>query len=338
MRPFRRWGRALAGAGVAALFIALLARRMDWMEVRQVLAGARWAPLALGLFALAGDMGARAARWCWMLRAAQPDLPLASCLRPFLGSLALNNTMPLRAGDVVRVFGFRRTLRAPAARVVGTLMLERVLDLLVLLAILFVGMLGAPPGTFPRPFRVLAGLAGLLGLTGLLAITLLPGRITSLLQRLVARAVGSRSWAPQAFQGVAQMTSALALLRSPGRAARLLGLSLLAWLLEGALFASVAWSLHIQVSWPAPWLSLGAATLATLLPSSPGYVGTFDYFAMLGLTAYGTGRNAAAAFALLAHLMLWLPVTLAGLVALLLGRPAGVPATLRPDPLRADPA
>jgi uncharacterized membrane protein YbhN (UPF0104 family) len=220
--------------------------------------------------------------------------------------------------------------------VVGTLVLERVLDLLVLLAILFLGMLGAR-GTFPRPFVVVAGLAGLGGLAGLLAITLVPDRITGLVQRLVARLFGPRSWAPRASHAVAQMTAALALLRSPGRAARLLGLSLLAWLLEGAVFACVAWSLHIQVTWAAPWLSLGAATLATLLPSSPGYVGTFDYFAMLGLTAYGAGRTAAAAFALLAHLMLWLPVTLAGLVALLLGRPAGVPTALRPDPLRADP-
>jgi uncharacterized protein (TIRG00374 family) len=331
-----RWGRAVAGLLVAALFLSLLARRVDWLEVRQVLAGVEWVPLALGLVALAADMGARITRWWLMLRVAQPDLPLASCIRPYLGSLALNNTVPLRAGDVVRIFGFRRTLRAPTAHVVGTVVLERMLDLLVLLAILFAGVLGTS-GIFPRPFVLVAGVAGVVAVALLLAMTLLPGQITRLIQRVVAGLFSRRSWAPKASRAVAQMTESLALLRSPKRAFGLLGVSCLAWALEGAVFASVARSLHIQVPWPAPWLSLSAATLATLLPSSPGYVGTFDYFGTLGLTAYGAPQAAAAAFALLVHLVLWLPITAVGMIALVWSGSRTPAAELRHEPLGADP-
>jgi glycosyltransferase 2 family protein len=307
----RRWWRTVAGLAVAALFVMLLARRVDWLDVRRVLAGADWRPLALALVALGGDMAARITRWWWMVRAVEPGLPLASCVRPFLGSLALNNTVPLRAGDVLRVFGFRRALRAPTAHLVGTLVLERMLDLLMLLAILLIGVLGTS-GVFPRP-------------------------ITRVIQQLVARLFARRSWLPAVTMAVTQLTGALALLRSASRALRLLGLTLLAWLLEGAVFACVMWSLHIQVPWPAPWLSLGAATLATLLPSSPGYVGTFDYFAALGVTAYGATAATSAAFALLTHLVLWLPVTAAGLLALLVGRSRAVAST-GAQPLHADPA
>jgi glycosyltransferase 2 family protein len=133
-----------------------------------------------------------------------------------------------------------------------------------------------------------------------------------------------------------QLTASLALLRSPGRAARLLGLSLVAWLLEGAVFACVVWSLHLPVAWPAPWLSLAAATLATLLPSSPGYVGTFDYFASVGLRAYGAPAAGATAFALLTHLMLWLPITIAGLLALLLSRGATTRGSVSRSALESD--
>jgi glycosyltransferase 2 family protein len=332
---FRRWGRALAGFAIAALFLTLLARRVDWPEVRQVLAGAAWLPLALGLAALAGDMCARIYRWCSMLRAVEPDLPFKTCVRPFLGSLALNNTVPLRAGDVVRVFGFRQTLRAPTAHVVGTLVLERILDLLVLLAILLLGVSGTS-GVFPSAFILVAWVVGAVALVSLLAITLFPGAIAGLAQRLVAMLFARRSWAPAAARAVGQLTDSLALLRSPPRALRLLGLSMLAWILEGAVFACVAWSLHIQVPWPAPWLSLGSGTLATLLPSSPGYVGTFDYFASLGLTAYGASPAAAAAFALLAHLMLWLPVTIGGFLALAFGRSGGRRPAVA-EPLSVDP-
>jgi uncharacterized protein (TIRG00374 family) len=301
------------------VFVALLARSIDGHEVRRVLAGATWPPLVLAVLALAADMGARITRWWLMLRPAQPDLPWISCARPFLGSLALNNTVPLRAGDVVRVFGFRRTLQAPTAHVVGTLLLERMLDLLVLLAILSLSVLGTT-GAFPRAFFILAYVAGAVCVAALLAITLVPRSISRAVQWVVSRLFAGRRWAASLNQIVDQLTQSLALLRSPLRASRLLGLSLVAWLLEGAVFACVLQSLQIGVPWPAAWLSLAAATLATLLPSSPGYVGTFDYFGSLGLTAYGAPPAAAAAFAVLAHLVLWLPVTLAGLCLLLLGR------------------
>ena len=330
MRVGRRWIRAVLGLVVAGVFVALLARRVDWTEVRAVLAQADPWPLALALAALAADMTARIVRWWWMLRAAAPDLPLRSCVRPFLGSLALNNTVPLRAGDVVRVVGFRQALQAPMAHVGGTLVLERLLDLLVLLAILFAALAGAP-GALPRGFLVAAALAGAGALAALLGLTLFPGAITALASRVLARLLPER-WVAAASRVVGQVAAALALLRSPGRAARVVGLSLLAWLLEGAVFACVAWSLHVGVAWPARWLSLGAATLATLLPSSPGYVGTFDWFARLGLTAYGAATAGATAFALLTHLVLWLPVTLAGLAALVATGPAALRGPLRSEP------
>jgi uncharacterized membrane protein YbhN (UPF0104 family) len=92
----------------------------------------------------------------------------------------------------------------------------------------------------------------------------------------------------------------------------------------------------MNVPWAAPWLSLGAATLATLLPSSPGYVGTFDYFATLGFTAYGASAALATAVALLTHVLLWLPVTVAGFIALIVGRSARRSAELRPDSVGSD--
>lgn len=318
--------RAIAGLVVAGVFVFLLARRVEWSGVRRALAGASLWPLALGLVALAADMAARITRWWWMLRAAEPELPLASCVRPFLGSLALNNTVPLRAGDVVRAVGFRRALGAPVAHVAGTLVLERLLDLLVLLAILLAGVAGTR-GVFPHAFLVAAGGAGALALAALLALTFLPGPITSVIRRTMTRFFRGRPWLPAMSRAVDQIAAALALLRSPGRAARLLGMSLVAWLLEGLVFACAAWSLGLGVPWPAPWLALGAATLATLLPSSPGYVGTFDYFASLALSAYGAPAAGAAAFALITHLMLWAPVTVAGFAALAAMRESAAPST-----------
>lgn len=50
-------------------------------------------------------------------------------------------------------------------------------------------------------------------------------------------------------------------------------------------------------------------TLSTLLSSTPGYIGTFHYFVVPATELFGN-TAAAAAFALLAHLALWIPATI----------------------------
>ena len=81
---------------------------------------------------------------------------------------------------------------------------------------------------------------------------------------------------------------------------------------RGAVFVAVAHALATPVAAAGPWFALATGTLATLLPGSPGHVGTFDWFAMLGLVAYGAPRAAATAHALLVHVVLWLPPTVIG--------------------------
>jgi uncharacterized membrane protein YbhN (UPF0104 family) len=63
---------------------------------------------------------------------------------------------------------------------------------------------------------------------------------------------------------------------------------------------------------------LPVGTLATVIPSTPGYAGTFDFFTARAMTASGNAAAAATAFALLVHVLLWLPPTIAGGIYLLL--------------------
>ena len=97
----------------------------------------------------------------------------------------------------------------------------------------------------------------------------------------------------------------------------LLGLSVAAWACEGAVFAIVAAAIRAGAEPMGPWFSLAAGTLATAIPSAPGYVGTFDWFAAQGLEAYGAPPQRAVAFALTVHAVLWVPLTVAGLFCLL---------------------
>jgi uncharacterized protein (TIRG00374 family) len=307
-------GKFLKAAGGAAFGLLLLyatVRHVEWARVREAWENASVPLIVLGLASLAAGFTVRIIRWWWMLRALDDTLPLANCARPFLASLAINNTVPLRAGDVFRAVGFRAELRVPPAEVLSTLVVERVLDMFALLTVFFVGLLGVARGAVPPAF-VTAGLALFACcFAGLLVLVLAPSLVQRLVAFVLARA-GTRPFAVRASAVAGQFFTALTRILTPVRALQLIVFSAVAWGFEGGMYAAVAAALHAGGSPSAPWFALSTGTLATLLPSSPGYVGTFDYFAILGLVSYGVVRATAAAVALLVHVMLWLPPTLVG--------------------------
>lgn len=304
--------RLLLGLAVAATFLGLTLFRLEWHAVRTAIVEARPGPLLLGLASLTAGFSIRILRWWWMLRILEPGLPLRNCARPLLISFAINNTVPLRAGDLLRTVGFRHELRSPPMRILGTLVIERLLDLFTLLAFFFVGVLSVAAGAFPPSlFRASMAMAAccLLSLT---AFILWPDQLRQGLTWLSAGPWVSRRWSTRLDAWLAQLFETLSLLRLPKLAVQLLGLSILTWTFEGGLFACVAWSLQTSAHPMGPWFALSTGTLATLIPGSPGHLGTFDYFAMIGLIAYGAKRTTAAVFALLVHVFLWVPVTLVG--------------------------
>lgn len=309
-----RWLKPIIGLAVTAVFVWLLARGLDVAALGQAFAELSLPLLLLALVFLFAGYALRIVRWWWMLRVLEPSLPLKSCVWPFLTSIAVNNVLPFRAGDALRVFGFRRQLRSPAVRVLGTLIIERMLDLLALLGFFFVGLLGLPGGVFPETFtRIATWLAGF-SVAGLLILVL----ITPWLGRIIDRIAGHGFFARRNLSDVVaqhggHLIGALGLVRSPGRLLGLLGLSIITWGFEGAVFATVAAAVSAGVDPLGPWFALGTGTLATLIPSSPGYVGTFDYFAAQGLAAYGAAPEVSVAFALTVHAVLWFPLTAAGL-------------------------
>ncbi len=102
------------------------------------------------------------------------------------------------------------------------------------------------------------------------------------------------------------------------------------------MFATVAAGIRAGAEPMGPWFSLAAGTLATTIPSAPGHVGTFDWFAAQGLEAYGTSAEVAIAFALTVHAVLWVSTTAAGLFCLLAGgiRPPRARGSVPPVPGR----
>jgi uncharacterized protein (TIRG00374 family) len=309
-----RWLKPVIGLGVTVIFVWLLARGIDVASLGHAFAKLSLPLVVLALMFLSAGYALRIVRWWWMLRVLEPSLPLKACVWPFLTSIAVNNVLPFRAGDALRVFGFRRQLRSPAVRVLGTLIIERMLDLLALLGFFFIGLLGLPDGFFPEPFVRIATWLAAFSVAALLILVLITPWLSQIVNRIAGHGfLARRNLSDVVAKHGGHLIGSLGLVRSPGRLLGLLGLSIVTWSFEGAVFATIAAAVSAGVDPLGPWFSLGTGTLATLIPSSPGYVGTFDYFAAQGLVAYGADPEISVAFALTVHAVLWLPLTVTGL-------------------------
>jgi uncharacterized protein (TIRG00374 family) len=316
-----RRGWLVLGILLSLWLLFLMFRDADWRLLVDRLMSVDPALLGAAVMVLAADYVTRLLRWHWMLRLAGSPIDRRHCVRPFFIGFALNNLLPFRAGDIARVVGFREAIGIPGARILGTLIAERFFDLLVLMLILGIGVVFAP---VQNGFPIWAGKIALAAGAGLAILVVLVSLLTAIssdtngrpgwLRRLLGAAAGQRL-----REGIDQMLAALRLLSDAAAIMWFTLLSLAAWILEGLVFVIVAYALGLDTT--GVWLAMAAGNLGTLLPGTPGHLGTFDFFAMQGLMAYRVEHEAAAAFAVLVHVILWVPITLIGLMLVPTAKP-----------------
>jgi len=309
--------RLVLGTFLAALFLWLILRQISIGEIKRAFDGASliWVLAALGAFAV--GYSCRIERWRLMLERDNPSLKWRSCSGPLLASFAANNVLPFRAGDILRSFAFNRKLGTTSGVVITTLFVERLLDLLVVLV-----LLGTALALFGMDTNRIVGIGGKVLMAGAIAIlgALFSPRFFKpfalAMGRLVARV------APQLGHKLLDETNkgltTLEHLAKGNMMIKLVSWSLMAWLTEGCVFWCAALALPSILAPLAGWLAFPVGTLATLIPSTPGYVGTFDFFTARAMAALGNTPSSAIAYAILVHALLWLPPTLVGSLYLLL--------------------
>lgn len=298
----------VVGILISALFLYATLATIPFGRLAAVLAEARaeWIAASLGFIILAYIL--KISRWTMMLRSLGARIGFRAAAAPFLGGVALNNVLPFRAGDLIRVVAFQRFTQIPPSGQLGTLALERLMDLLVLMAILFVTLSLGPIAVLDDAAVALLRVGTIAVCAATLGFIAAPSAI-----RLIT------NWAERklprfrpAGDALLRLSQALALLSRPMLLLRIASLSLVAWLAEGGAYFAAAKALgigdHVQLA----GLALSVGTLSTLIPSSPGYVGTFHFFTSRAASALGEDLIAATAFAILIHALLWLATTLSG--------------------------
>ncbi len=320
----KRWLAPLIGLLVGGGFLYAIATNVDLLQVRNALEGAdlRW--IALAVLCVLGGYTVRTLRWWLMLRATTPRVRALACFRPFFGSFSLNNVIPLRLGDVVRAFGFTGVLGVDPWTVLGTLVTERLLDLLVLITLSLTMVTVVPGAVLPAGLQPVMQMVVILTLGAVLGLFVLNRPFRTLFASAAIRAVTARIGVLDAVRRrLLDVLVAIGTSAGLGLLPVLMLLSLIGWMFEGAVMILVMMALGLPADPAAALLGFGCGTLATMLPGPPGHFGTFHFFAIAGLTMAGIATVAATAAVVLTHFIIWATVTTTGAGLLLTGRPTG---------------
>jgi len=261
----------------------------------------RLTALAAAIAVYLAGCAARGERWLVLLRhnGAQPGRADAHSLVA-VGYLG-NNILPARAGDALRVVFLAPRANTDARTVIGTIVAERVLDLALLVG-LFVVLAFGVLGGIDVPSGRLAS-AALLGLAVVAALA------------VAAVVLWRRGHWRRAIDFLAPMGAAT--MRMRGRhGAALVAWSLLVWGLEWGAWWLTAQAAGLGLGVLDVGYLMGLATIFVLVPSGPGYVGTFDAALIFGLHALGYSGAAVLSYLLLLRFVIAVPITLLGLVAL----------------------
>jgi uncharacterized protein (TIRG00374 family) len=311
--------RALLGLLVSAVALALVLRQVDVAAAWEVLRGATPAFTAATGGCIALDLAFRVARWRGLLApvARLPAAPVAASL--LVGYLA-NNVLPARLGELVRSHHLGDRTGVSRASVLGTVVVERVVDTGALVAI-------ASAAILVLSVRGIVASAVLLGLalTGLLVAGLALALVAHRLP-FADRVLGAAGRWPAAVQVATRLRGGLAVAGRPRTMATAIGWSVCAWAATIVAFAAAGQAIGLELTWGQAALLAAGVSLVTAIPAGPGYVGTFELAAVQIAQAVGVAAEPAFALALLVHAAILAITTVGGTAAYLAtrGRPVAV--------------
>ncbi len=250
----------------------------------------------------------RCIRWTQMVPRTTRSIRVhfAVCARVLMTSLAANNILPLRIGDVMRIFTYSGDLGVSPSVILSTVILEKLLDIfvLVLMFVSTVGSIATPH------LRLIANVSLAISAIGLLILLVAARSLQPPIQRLFTRFPANpklaklEHWITLALDATGRLGVIESLL--------LLIQTIIIWTCEGMIFASAIFLLGIPTDHIGPWLAVSFANLSYLIPSSPGAIGPFELAVKTSLVNHGASMSQAAVFGLAIHAWMLVSVTGAG--------------------------
>jgi len=295
-----RW-RVAIGLIVSAACLGLLLRLVDWRQTISALGNAQVGWIAFACLLLAGCYVAFALRW-WVLLGRDPALPPRRLFAVLMMGLAINAILPLRPGDALRAYLVGRVYRGGTSRALGSIVLERMLDVATVLFIGGLVALAVPLPLFMRGALIATLLMVAAAVATVICLALFSGPLTSALDRMKT-APGGR-WAGFMARQLAEFAHALTVGGSRVHLLLAAVIGMAGWAAYSAAMIACCGALGVPSPVIGGLLMTAATNLGGMIPSSPGSIGIYHALAVLALAVTGTSQELALAVALISHALI----------------------------------
>lgn len=299
---------------ISFLFLYFAFRNVDFSGVMEIAKTVNLPLLLIGVALQFCSFFLRAYRW-QMLLSPMKTVNYQSSYQVLMISYAANNVIPLRAGDVLRAVLIGKKENISKVSSFSTVLLERISDGLTVLLFLFIGLsFLSSDAAFLDQIKIMS----LLVFTAAIIFIVVLNVFQEKLIKFVVALVEKRSPKVSSILGslLTNFLVAFQVVNSLAVVAKITAISLIVWSLEASLFSfgamafGIGWNEAVLIG----IVTVAIVNLGIMIPSSPGYIGTFQFFAILSLGLFAVSPELAASYSLVVHLAQYLPITLVGLV------------------------
>jgi uncharacterized protein (TIRG00374 family) len=308
-KSFLSW-RTFVSFGLAIAIIAFVFRGMDidlndsWRQIRQA---NPWLFLgALAVYYM--TFAIRAVRWSNMLGEAGINRENGYQMPKFPGMYQIivlswfaNSVLPARLGDAYRSYLIKQRAKASFGVSFGTILAERLIDLVILVTVLLGSGLIVFGTQTPDKAEQAFFLGGGVVVAGVIGVTAF-----WFFRESIERVLPSRIM-PHYRKVRDGLFTALA------RPIRPSVISVLLWLCDGLRVYLVAWSLGFHISYPAGIMVALISALVSIIPFTPAGLGFVEGFMVTALTQIGVPASTAAAIALLDRVITYVSLIVIGI-------------------------
>jgi uncharacterized protein (TIRG00374 family) len=309
MKRLRLW----FGILISILCLGLSLKDVRFADVWEALQGANYVFVVVTVLMTAVGLFGRALRW-QLLFYPTKDLPLSKVFAVLNIGYLLMNVLPARLGDVARAILLGELTGVSKARALSTIVVERVTDVLVILLFLASVVLFVPVPEWAAQSAMLVGV----GFVGLAVVLVVLARQRERGLALLHRLAGLAPFLNResVWKVVHSLLDGLDILRYWRPAGQLLIGSILIWFLGLIQFHSVILAFDLQVPVAATVFIMCITALGMTVPSSPGYIGVWEYIIILGLSLFGVDKSHALSYALVLHFSVYMTTTAMGVFSL----------------------
>ena len=304
-----RTGYILIGVLLSGAFLWLAFRDVSLPQLSTILNQVDWRFILLALtMSVAGTL-ARSLRWRLLYHPHQEHTSFLYMSGLLFFSQMLNLLIPARIGELARMY-FMQPIKP--ARTLGAIAVEKLLDLLTLLAFLLVlPLVITLPDWFEGSRQSFLMLTISLFIVSLL-IFALRKKLALWLGKLLV--ILPQNWQTPVKNALNQALAGLDVFNAPATGLKLQAWSFLIWGLGALLNYALFFAFSLTLPFSAALFLLLTLQVGITLPSIPGKLGVFQYITILALSAFAVGKDLALSYSLVLYLVAFGPHILFGAI------------------------